>query len=113
MATGARPGSVTGRPSRPRTRTMSPSARTSGRPGTGRAEGPGGAWRGGVGFDRHATGVVLVGVRDLGKRGGEPGGGHAGGPDDGPRRNAPRRSVCLLDRDAVLADVDDGASEHG
>ena len=80
---------------------MSPSAKTSGWPGRVRS-----------GFDRNATGAVLLGAGELGQRRGEAGRGDAGGPDDGSRRDALRRAVRVLDRDAGLVDVDDGAAEH-
>ena len=88
-----------GEPSRSRTRTMSPSAKTSGWPGSVRSAST---------VTRPARSTSAPGA--LGERRGEPGGGHAGGPDDGPRGDARRRAVRVLDRRRRRVDVDHGAA---
>ena len=80
---------------------MSPSAKTSGWPGSVRS---------GSTVTRPARSCSAP-VRSASAEA-SPDAVHAGGPDDGARRDAPRRAVRVLDRDAGLVDADDGAAEH-
>ena len=78
------------------TRTMSPSAITSGWPGSVRS-----------GSTVTPPGAVGLGARGLRQAPRDAGRGDAGGPHDGARADAPRRAVGRLELDAGLVDVDD------